>query len=362
MGKRKMTTIRVDAEVLNKAHDLGLNVSKISENALKDAIDRMERPNTLTNGVKRLEKTEMVRGVGFEPTNLYRIGASVPKLTPMGKMRPINFALFKKWLFQNYRPFTARQQYCYAKKFADCLLSRDLSKIAMFSESKKRHTVIALLSLSKFLGVNESVRQLVKNYGIKVNGKDNDDIVISRLLKTSSADEVFQWIKQGREKIPEIRNLLELMAISGLRLIEAIECTNLIIALSSDGTLHTYYNEEKQVLEHFRFKERFIRNSKKVFISFIPKDLVQRLSNDKPLKYSRVQKLASWHLKKLRFGDIRELHGSILTKHLSQPEIDFLHGRVGINVFMSNYFNVNLISDLKERIFNAISDIRKQIS
>ena len=77
-----MTTIRVDAEVLNKAHDLGLNVSKISENALKDAIDRMERPNTLTNGVKRLEKTEMVRGVGFEPTNLYRIGASVLRLWP----------------------------------------------------------------------------------------------------------------------------------------------------------------------------------------------------------------------------------------------------------------------------------------
>jgi hypothetical protein len=26
-----------------------------------------------------------VRRVGFEPTNLYRIGASVPKLTPIGK-------------------------------------------------------------------------------------------------------------------------------------------------------------------------------------------------------------------------------------------------------------------------------------
>jgi hypothetical protein len=80
MGKRKMTTIRVDAELLNKAHDLGLNVSKISENALKDAIVRMEIPKSQINGVKRLEKTEMVRGVGFEPTNLYRIGASVLRL------------------------------------------------------------------------------------------------------------------------------------------------------------------------------------------------------------------------------------------------------------------------------------------
>ena len=184
-------------------------------------------------------------------------------MTPIGKMRPINFALFKKWLFQNYRPFTAKQQYCYAKKIADCLLSNDLSKIAMFSESKKRHAVIALLSLSKFLGVHENFKQLVKNYGMKVNGKNNDDIVISRLLKTSNADEIFQWINEGIQKIPEIRNLLELMSITGLRLVEAIESHNLIIALSNNGTLKSYYDEEKQVLEHFRFKEKFIRNSKK---------------------------------------------------------------------------------------------------
>ena len=41
---------------------------------------KKEEPKALTNGVKRLEKTEMVRGVGFEPTNLYRIGASVLRL------------------------------------------------------------------------------------------------------------------------------------------------------------------------------------------------------------------------------------------------------------------------------------------
>lgn len=41
MGK-KITTMRIDAELIKKAHDLGLNVSKISENAIKEAIERME--------------------------------------------------------------------------------------------------------------------------------------------------------------------------------------------------------------------------------------------------------------------------------------------------------------------------------
>jgi post-segregation antitoxin (ccd killing protein) len=39
---KKITTMRIDAELIKKAHDLGLNVSKISENALKEAIEKME--------------------------------------------------------------------------------------------------------------------------------------------------------------------------------------------------------------------------------------------------------------------------------------------------------------------------------
>lgn len=42
MGQKKITTMRIDEELIKKAHDLGLNVSKISENAIKEAIERME--------------------------------------------------------------------------------------------------------------------------------------------------------------------------------------------------------------------------------------------------------------------------------------------------------------------------------
>jgi post-segregation antitoxin (ccd killing protein) len=42
--------ITVDVEVHRKAHELGLNVSKVCENALKEAVRRLERPKTETNG------------------------------------------------------------------------------------------------------------------------------------------------------------------------------------------------------------------------------------------------------------------------------------------------------------------------
>jgi intergrase/recombinase len=116
-------------------------------------------------------------------------------------------------------------------------------------------------------------------------------------------------------------------------------------------------------LEHFRFKDLFIRRSKKAFVSFVPKDLVLRISRNHPLKSKfGVQKRVKLCGLKLRFADIREAHASILTKYLTPSEIDFLHGRVGTSVFMQNYFNPALISDLKDRVFKAIMEIQAKIS
>ena len=47
-----MTSVRIDIDVLRTAKELGLNVSKTAENALKEAIKRLQTPvqQTETNG------------------------------------------------------------------------------------------------------------------------------------------------------------------------------------------------------------------------------------------------------------------------------------------------------------------------
>ena len=40
MSKKKKLTLYVDATIIDEAKELGLNISKISENALKEAIRR----------------------------------------------------------------------------------------------------------------------------------------------------------------------------------------------------------------------------------------------------------------------------------------------------------------------------------
>ena len=192
--------------------------------------------------------------------------------------------------------------------------------------------------------------------------KSSEELVIDRLTKVQNPNEVFEWIKQVKQARIELSDFMDFMAISGLRLVEAVESYNLIVKLAREGKLSEYYNEEK-ALEHFRFKEIFLRKSKKAFVSFIPKEFVERIALNDPLPstdaiQARVKKAGL----KLRFSDIREAHASFMTKYLKQPEIDFIHGRVTTNVFMANYFNPALICDLKEGVFNAVKEIQNKIS
>lgn len=42
MGEKKITAIRIDEDDLSKAKNLGINVSQVCRNAVKEAIRRME--------------------------------------------------------------------------------------------------------------------------------------------------------------------------------------------------------------------------------------------------------------------------------------------------------------------------------
>jgi len=299
-----------------------------------------------------------VRGVGFEPTNPYGTAASGVNF---GNGAKIDWEKYKNWLFKEYLPVTAKDRLRYAKKYADCLLKRDFNTLKLLTNSQRIHAMKALAVLSKFLGIYEEFSSLVKNYGLKWSGKKSSDLIIERLTKTVNANEIFDWIKLVKKTFPEFSDFMDLMAITGLRYNEAIESYNLIIKLAKKGKLADYYNFEDKTLEHFKFKETFIRRSKKVFISFSTKELVERISQNEPLEWNATKKKVARKVEHLRFADIRELHGSFVTKYLRQPEIDFLHGRTNASVFMKHYFNVALIADLKTRTFKAIREIEKKI-
>ena len=86
MGKIRVN-ITIEEAIVQKAKEIGLNISKISENALIEIINKIEELNNpknsnaqclqLTNYSNRREKNNiLVRGQGFEPWQAYAIAAS----------------------------------------------------------------------------------------------------------------------------------------------------------------------------------------------------------------------------------------------------------------------------------------------
>lgn len=350
--KHKMS-ILIDEQIAKDAHDLGLNISKVCENALKIQINQLRQgynqPLSLT-GVSFGKEKPMAGGEGFEP--------STPNLGDTEFWNRFRTHLTEK----NYRGGYDSTLYNYALKYSDCLVKRDLSRIRGLTASMKPNVLKALSSLAKFSGSYSDWQQLLKQYGLNWGGRSTDDLLIDRLTKGNTKEDVWGWVKEVKEAKPNLSELLTLMALTGMRYIEAINSYHLIQKLSDEKRLTEYYNLDRETLEHYKFKEIFIRDNKKAFISFMPKETLNEIVQGAVVpsigavkKSIQVQKIG------LRFGDIREAHGTLMIKYLKESEINFLHGRVASGVFMQHYFNPSLIGDLKSRAFQGIKEIQEKI-
>ena len=217
---------------------------------------------------------ENAGGVGFEPT-----------ITSLGELNfeEIDWNAFQKFMEERSKSEYAKYCVNYAKKYAHCLLKKDFSEVRDLPKTVRGNVLRALSNLAKFLGVYPEFKRLKDDYSIKWVGKSTDEIIIDRLTKVEDPNELFKWIREVKQLNPDLEDFLDLMAITGLRLTEAIDCYNLIIQLAKEGKL----KEEKGTLEHFKFKEIFLKKNKKVFISFVPKELVEMIANNKKSIKSR---------------------------------------------------------------------------
>ena len=204
------------------------------------------------------------------------------------------------------------------------LHSNDASVLLSLTDSVRKSAMAALSNLSKYLGIYKKWKLLVENYGLKWSEGKTEDLVICRITKTNGNGEVLKWIYEVKVKLPELNVFMDFILVSGLRYREAVNSYNLIIDLAGEGRLNEYYDAEKEVLGHYRFKKLFIRRSKKAFISYVSKGFIERISKQEKLTRYQIDNWIRRNGLKSRFSDIREYYATYMTKHLTQPEIDFL--------------------------------------
>jgi hypothetical protein len=88
----------------------------------------------------------------------------------------------------------------YARRYVHCLVGSNLSELQALSEDKRCHVLRALSCLAKFAGAYDDFRALKSAYGLKWTGRSSDDLLIDRLTRVTDPDEMFNWIRQVKQK------------------------------------------------------------------------------------------------------------------------------------------------------------------
>jgi intergrase/recombinase len=147
----------------------------------------------------------------------------------------------------------------------------------------------------------------------------------------------------------------------GLRPAEVIESVKLI---NRQQTLGTYYNQDRQTLEHFRFPDIFLRHTKKAYISFVTPEILQLV------KFEPTARIITYNIIRKRLKQVglsmdlrlcRKLSASHLRQSAGiQPEvIDLRQGRVSTSILTRHYLVLD--NSLGSGILAAVDGLKVKI-
>jgi intergrase/recombinase len=266
---------------------------------------------------------------------------------------------FGEWLKGKYSKTWASEVFRNVKKYY-WMIEGDLRRIESFSQSKKNNVIKALIALSKYLGIYDEFRLRLKNYGIKLESPDSFRAFMRIMEKKKGLKE---WVRDCLNGLDEsMATFVEFVMISGLRKGEAVESFNKVIMLSKRGELDRYYNFELKALEHFRFREKFVRKTKNAFISFIPREFVEKIAKCKPVSYPTLKRSLKCLGLNSRFNELRDDYATFMVRNgLIREEVDLLQGRVGKSIFMRHYFSP-AIKDLRDRALKAVNKMMETLT
>jgi hypothetical protein len=175
------------------------------------------------------------------------------------------------------------------------------------------------------------------------------------------------WLDQALEVLPEPHGVvLVFNAVTGLRPEEGCNSTRLIGELGETGSLGDYFNKKLSMLEHFRYRDLFLRGNKNAFISFVSERLLDRVVETKPdVSYAAMLHVLQRRRLNSRMKDLRHLYATQLREHVPREVVDLLQGRIGESVFLRYYYEpflkpikktvLTVLHPFTERLMGALS-------
>jgi hypothetical protein len=241
-------------------------------------------------------------------------------------------------LYSKYGRHYASLLYSYGIKYFDCLANP--SKIAILPTGVKSNVLKAMVCLSKYLGVHSEYTKAFKDCGIKWVQGDSLS-AFARIFNNHHSD-LKEWYQSAQSVLnPNEKLYLRYMLLSGIRKEEGINSFNLIISLGNKLS-EEYYNDETGFLEHFRYPKMFLRNSKNLYVSAVPKKLLEEIMHSSKVSYCMIRKRLQRKGLRLRIKELRSFYATNMRElGLLSEQIDLMQGRVGKSIFMQHYFKQN---------------------
>jgi hypothetical protein len=156
-------------------------------------------------------------------------------------------------------------------------LLRDINGIQLLKPTIRNNIINALLALSRYQGNYYIVKSQMKAHGVK-HYKPDQITTFTRIFNTNAHERLGEWYNQVMTVLKDNEKLcLRFMLLSGVRAMEGINRFNLIVSLGSKYQTECY-NENTGCLEHYKYSELFLRGCKNVYISAVPKALLDEIS------------------------------------------------------------------------------------
>ena len=147
----------------------------------------------------------------------------------------------------------------------------DVKDLLVLQPSKQRHVMKELSKLAKYNGVYDQWNSLRRQHKLKWSTTNRLD-VFERIINTdNSYNKMIEYVKEILAILPRSHaNVILFGTLTGLRPIETCNSVRLI-----HTDLPNYLNSELFIMEHFKWKDIFIRTTKKSFFSVMTNRLLQ---------------------------------------------------------------------------------------
>jgi intergrase/recombinase len=115
------------------------------------------------------------------------------------------------------------------------------------------------------------------------------------------------------------------------------------------------------MLQHFRFPNLFLRNSKNAYISFITPELLNLVIQTKPsIKYTALDTKIGRLGYNNQTKQLRKIFATKLRNYLPQELVDLLQGRISQTVFMKFYYKP-LLLDTQQKTIKSLQQTQSEL-